>query len=173
MKRFALITATLMSILGFVGAQTTFRPECAPRGIHFRGSDVPSCDCDASDNVICQSFTVCGVGNSNAVAELVSTFSATVQCTNPGGRVVEAQAEGVDAEAQTDEVEPKNGCLIVPGVRTDRPSATAFENEAECPNTSWTKMLLTATVVVDTSTYTLTFAGFTCPYIEITNICSA
>jgi hypothetical protein len=48
------------------------------------------------------------------------------------------------------------------------PSASDFEAMATCPNGNWTKELESGTVTLSSFTYTLTFAGFSGPYITIT-----
>lgn len=172
MKHFALITATLMPILGFVGAAPpTVNDQCAPSGTHLQeGSET----CTCSDTTVdCTPFMLCGVGHINAEVVLTTTYSATVDCRNRGGNIVEVKAQVTTSAPKTTVSSGRNGCLQVPELSTSAPTPSDFEKAATCPNGNWTPVTRPGTIVVNTSTYTLTFAGFTCPYIEFTDICTA
>ena len=55
-----------------------------PTGAHLvTGTPTPSCT-GTNSGVSCNSFEIAGVGNTNATATLSATFSATVDCFNPG-----------------------------------------------------------------------------------------
>ena len=43
-----------------------------------------------------------------------------------------------------------------------------FDAPQVCPNPNWTPSIRPGTLTLDSFTYTLTFAGFTSPYITIT-----
>jgi hypothetical protein len=57
----------------------------------------------------------------------------------------------------------KNGQLSVPAQ-----SVSPFSAPQVCPNPNWTPVIRGGTVTLNSFDYTLTFAGFTAPYIEIT-----
>jgi hypothetical protein len=45
---------------------------------------------------------------------------------------------------------------------------SAFNAPQVCPNPNWTPSIREGTLVLETFDYTLTFVGFSAPYIEIT-----
>jgi hypothetical protein len=92
-----------------------------------------------------------------------------VQCRNHGGQIVEVKSQVISAPVSTGSLSPKNGRLAVPTL-TSAPAPTAedFQAQATCPNPNWTKETLTSSITLASFTYTLTFAGFTAPYITIT-----
>ena len=47
-------------------------------------------------------------------------------------------------------------------------SASAFSAPQVCPNPNWIPEIREGTLVLESFTYTLTFAGFSSPYITIT-----
>jgi hypothetical protein len=57
----------------------------------------------------------------------------------------------------------RNGQLRVPSQ-----SANPFSAPQVCPNPNWTLSIAPGTLVLETLTYTLTFAGLSSPYITIT-----
>ncbi|KAL7755760.1 hypothetical protein ACKLNR_014287 [Fusarium oxysporum f. sp. zingiberi] len=167
MKRFALITVTIIPILGFVSAQ------CGPSGAHIKTGD-ESCTCSGT-TVNCDKFQLCGVGNRNANVLLTGSYSATVDCRNNGGQVVPVKAQGVTSSSSTGSLQPRNGCLTVPKLSTTTPTASQFEKQATCPNGNWTPVLRPGTTSLDSYTYTLTFAGCSSPYdpLTLTGSCPA
>jgi hypothetical protein len=104
-----------------------------------------------------------GVGNTNANVNLTASYSATINCTNHGGNLVESHTSTFsDTDAAT--LTPsRNGQLRV-GAR----SVSPFDAPQVCPNPNWTPSIAPGTLVLNSFTYTLTFAGFTSPYITIT-----
>jgi hypothetical protein len=110
-----------------------------------------------------------GVGNANATGSLDASYSATVQCRNNGGQIVEVKSQTKSAPTTTGSLSPKNGKLTVPSLSSGPvPSASDFEAMATCPNGNWTKELESGTVTLLSFTYTLHFAGFTGNYLTIT-----
>ncbi|EXK25053.1 hypothetical protein FOMG_18258 [Fusarium oxysporum f. sp. melonis 26406] len=172
MKRFALITATIMPMLGFLSAQS-INPACAPKsGLTLKGS--PSCSCDSTTGTVtCSQFQICGVGNFDADVALSSQYSATVTCTNNGGQVVEVKTHEVNQNVGEPATQIKNGCLLVPEQQTVAPTTPQLLAAATCPNGNWTpKIKEGTTATLDGFTYTVTFDGLSgCPYITI-NSCS-
>ncbi len=138
------------------------------RGTHLQ-TGTPSCSF-ASDGltVVCSSYELAGVGNTNATATLETTYSATVDCRNRGGNIVEVKAQVETVPSSTGQLEPKNGRLTVPSLTSAPvPTAAEFAALAVCPNGNWTKITRTDTIALESSVYTLTFAGFTGAYITI------
>jgi len=119
--------------------------------------------------VSCTQFELAGVGNANATATLDTTYSATVTCTNNGGKTVPVKSTVQTAPTTTGNLSPENGRLLVPALNSGPvPTAADFEANATCPNPNWTKATDTSTITLDSFTYTLMFAGFTGAYITIT-----
>ena len=147
---------------------TTIDPAAAPRGTHFQ---VGTATCTVTGLTIsCSSYELAGVGNSNAQADLIASYAATVDCRNHGGKVVEVKAQAEEGPFSTGELEPKNGRLLVPALTTagEVPSEADFTAQATCPNPNWTKEVRDGTITLSSFRYTLTFAGFATPYITIT-----
>jgi hypothetical protein len=146
---------------------TTFNPAAAPNGTHVQ-TGTPSCSVDGL-TVTCSSYELAGVGNTDASASLNVIYTATVDCRNHGGQVVEVKAQSETGPFTTGRIRSKNGRLDVPtlsssGVPTDRD----FTSQATCPNGNWTKEVRSGTTTLVSFTYTLTFFGFNTPYITIT-----
>jgi len=146
---------------------TTIDPTAAPTGTHLQTGTI-GCTINADQTVTCSTFELAGVGNANATADLTVTYTATVQCRNHGGQIVEVKSQVVGATASTGSLSPKNGRLSVPALSSaPAPTAAEFEAQATCPNGNWTKEAVTSSIAVSGFTYTLTFAGFDSPYISI------
>jgi hypothetical protein len=141
----------------------------APSGTHFvTGTATPTCS--VSGLVIsCNSYEVAGVGNTNATATLDAAFSATVQCRNHGGQIVEVHSQVTSVSSSTGQIQPKNGRLAVPALSSaPAPTAGQFEALATCPNPNWTANILSGSIALSSFTYACTFAGFTAAAILIT-----
>jgi len=172
----AIICATSLALVGFVAspalaAQTvTVDFANAPTGTHFvTGTPAPSCTVTATTvNCPTQAFELAGVGNTNASATLAATYSATVQCRNHGGQIVEVHSQTITATSTTGTLSPKNGRLTIPPISATSPTAAEFEASATCPNPNWTAEILAGSITLQSFTYTVTFAGFTSPAITIT-----
>lgn len=149
---------------------TTINPANAPTGTHFSGGTTATCKVDASTQLVtCSPFTLAGVGNSNATGSLQTNYTATVQCRNHGGQIVEVKSSVQTAPTSTGSLSAKNGKLTVPSLNSGPvPTAKQFEDQATCPNGNWTKELENGSVTLSNFTYTLSFAGFSGPYITIT-----
>jgi hypothetical protein len=94
---------------------------------------------------------------------LTASYSATIDCTNKGGNLVESHTVTGFTDSDSDTVSSDdNGQLIVPAQ-----SVSAFAAPQVCPNPNWTPSIRTGTLTLDSFKYTLTFAGFTSPYITI------
>jgi len=177
MRRFTLIVATTLLMLGLspLAAAQTFTPSfnaaAAPSGTHVQ-SGTPSCTLDCSSGTVtCSSYELAGVGNADATATLVGTFTGTVQCKNHGGNIVEVHSQTETVPTTTSRLRAKNGHLVVPPLSESQPSASAFESQATCPNPNWTPQILAGSIHLTSFTYTVNFEGFMGSYITITGRC--
>src|SRR5919201_2862686 len=103
----AAVLGIVAAISTVVLATTTFNPAAAPTGTHVQ-SGTPSCS--LSGGVVnCSSYELAGVGNTNATATLNSNYSATVQCRNHGGQIVEVKSQVTNVPSTTGQLSPKNG----------------------------------------------------------------
>lgn len=174
MKRLGFIAVLAVMLVGFstsaalAAGTPVFNPAAAPQGTHVQ-TGTPSCSFAADGlTVVCSSYELAGVGNTNATATLATTYSATVDCRNRGGQIVEVKAQVETVPSTTGQLEPKNGRLLVPALTSaPAPTAAQFEAMAVCPNPNWTKVTQTASIALVSSVYTLTFEGFTEAYITI------
>ena len=175
MRRISILLAALaMLMFGITtSAQaaitTTINPAAAPTGTHLQTGTI-GCSVDATTQLVsCTGYELAGVGNANATGSLVTSYTATVQCRNHGGQIVEVKSQVTTAPTTTGSLSPKNGRLTVPPLSSSPvPTAADFEAQATCPNGNWTKELLGGTITLSSFTYTLHFAGFTGNYITIT-----
>ena len=143
-------------------------------GVHFvQGTPTPNCTVNADGSVTCPelAFELAGVGNKNAVATLVVTYSATVDCYNPGvnpQNPIESHTESQSTSASSGLLEPKNGRLTILPITSDPdPTEETFEALASCPNPNWTPDVLDGSITF-TYEYKVTFVGFSAPVILIT-----
>jgi hypothetical protein len=140
----------------------SFNPANAPGSSHL-ASGTPQCVVNADLDVDCSAYVLGGVGNTNATVSLTATYSATIDCTNKGGNLVESHTTTFSDSSSATVASTRNGQLRVPAQ-----SASAFDAPQVCPNPNWTPSIRAGTLVLETFTYTLTFAGFSSPYITIT-----
>jgi hypothetical protein len=140
----------------------SFNSANAP-GSSFVKSGTVSCVVNADRDVDCGAYVLGGVGNTNATVSLTATYSATIDCTNHGGNLVESHTSTFSDSSTADVASTRNGQLRVPAQ-----SASAFDAPQVCPNPNWTPSIRAGTLELESFTYTLTFAGFSSPYITIT-----
>jgi hypothetical protein len=142
---------------------SSFNPANAPGSSHLT-SGSPSCTVAADRSITCSAYVLGGVGHTNADVSLSANYSATIDCRNPGnGNVVESHTTTFAATSSATVTSSRNGQLAVPAQ-----SVSPFSAPQVCPNPNWTPSIRGGTVTLNTFTYTLTFAGFTSPYITIT-----
>ena len=168
-----LLTVPFAAVIAFsaaASAATTINPANAPTGTHFSAGTAATCSVDPSTQLVtCSSYQLAGVGNANATGALGAMYSATVDCTNHGGMLVPVKSSVQTAPTTTGSLSPKNGKLTVPSLNSGPvPTAAQFEAAATCPNGNWTKSVRGGSITLSGFTYTLTFAGFTGPFITIT-----
>jgi hypothetical protein len=114
-------------------------------------------------SIDCSAYVLGGVGNTNASVSLAATYSATIDCTNNGGNLVESHTTTFSASSSATVASTRNGQLRVP-----TRSVSPFSAPQVCPNPNWTPSIRAGTLTLDTLMYSLTFAGFSSPYISIT-----
>lgn len=165
MKLFITFLPTTVAMLGVVNAQS-----CGPNGAHIQ-SGSPECQCNPDGSVTCSGFQICGVGNTHASATLSSDFTATVQCQNKGGQIVDVKTQTITASDSTGSLQVRHGCLTVPQLETSVPSDADFLKAATCPNRNW-KKILENNSVSESFSYAVTFAGFSCPFVSSSGGCS-
>jgi hypothetical protein len=138
-----------------------------PNGAHLvTGTPTPSCAVNSDLSVTCNSYEIAGVGNTNAEALLSVTYSATIDCYNPGvnpNNPVESHTSTFTTSASSGQIEPKNGRLAVPSLS----AGGGITVPQTCPNPNWTPQIREGTLAVS-YTYTVTFAGYSVPFISIT-----
>ncbi len=160
----ALVIGVVAALATGALAATIINPDNAPSGTHLQSGAI---GCDVGDDgltVSCTAFELAGVGNTNAVETLRATYSGVVDCRNHGGNVVESHETTFDA-VDSDLLRPsRNGRLRV-SAQSVGPDIDLAE---PCPNPNWTPEFHEGSPTLDSFSYTLTFAGFTDPYITIT-----
>jgi hypothetical protein len=140
----------------------SFNGANAPGSSHLT-SGTPSCTVNADRSIDCSAYVLGGVGHTNASVSLTASYSATIDCTNHGGSLVESHTSNFTASSTASIASTKNGQLSVP-----TRSASPFGAPQVCPNPNWTPSIRGGTVTLNSFTYTLTFAGFSSAYITIT-----
>lgn len=140
----------------------SFNSANAPGSSHLR-SGTPTCVVDANRDVDCSAYVLGGVGNTNATVSLTADYSATIDCTNHGGNLVESHTSEFSDDSTATVPSTRNGQLRVPAQ-----SVSGFDAPQVCPNPNWTPTIRGGVVTLESFTYTLTFAGFSSPYITIT-----
>jgi hypothetical protein len=177
MKRLGIVTA-LLTLLVAVSAGValavtpgtytpnagSFDPANAPGSSHLT-SGTPQCVVNADLDVDCSAYVLGGVGHTNADVNLTARYSATIDCTNHGGNLVESHTSTFEDSDGDTLTSSRNGQLRVPSE-----SASAFDAPQVCPNPNWTPSIHPGSLSLISFTYTLTFAGFGSPYITIDGI---
>jgi len=161
----AAVIGVVSAVLVGVGAATT-NPANAPTGTHFKSG---SASCSVTGTTVnCSGYTLAGVGNTNATAELTATYTATVVCINGGGNPSDSQHQGSFSQSTGPiQFQSKNGNLTVSPTSVSAPTEQQFLAQQTCPNPNWTPTLGSG-ITLSGFTYTLTFAGFSGAYITIT-----
>jgi len=175
MKRLGIITAFALLLLALTASAASaavapgtygpnagsFNPANAPGSSHLT-SGSPSCTVNADLSISCSAYVLGGVGHTNADVNLTANYSATINCTNHGGNLVEVHSTTFSTNSGGTLTSSKNGQLSVPAV-----SAQPFSAPQVCPNPNWTPSIAPGTLVLNSFSYTLTFNGFTSAYITI------
>src|SRR5213080_3739233 len=112
MRRVWIITALSMLVLGLSAtvalaavAPGTYTPTAgsfnganAPGSSHLT-SGSPSCTVNADRSINCSAYVLGGVGRTNADVSLSASYSATIDCTNHGGSLVESHTSNFSADS--------------------------------------------------------------------------
>ena len=146
----------------YVPTADSFNSANAPGSSNLK-SGTPQCVVNDERDVDCSAYVLGGVGNTNADVSLTATYSATIDCTNHGGNLVESHTSTFSDSSEATVVSSRNGQLRVPAQ-----SVSGFGAPQVCPNPNWTPTIRGGTLTLESFTYTLTFAGFASPYITIT-----
>ena len=136
-----------------------------PGGGHLQ-TGLIQCVVNASLGVTCSSYELGGVGNTNVDVHLEAVYSATVLCNNPAGSKnrnndIEPHQTSFASSQDFNVPSTKNGRLRVPQTSVT-PGGT---DEDLCPNGNWETVL--QDLVLESFTYSVTFAGFTSPAVFI------
>ena len=169
MKPRNLLIAAVVGIVAAISAVAlaATNPANAPQGTHFK-SGTASCSAASNGTVTCTGYTLAGVGNTNAQADLSATYTGTVVCRNGGGQLSDSQHQGTfTVPTSSGTLQSKNGNLTVPSLSTSAPTEQQFVAQQTCPNPNWTPTI-PGGITLSSFTYTVSFAGFAGPYITIT-----
>jgi hypothetical protein len=159
------LMALALAAVPALAQTTTINPANAPQGTHLQRGTI-GCTVNPDLSVTCSSFQLAGVGNTNADVSLVANYSATIDCNNPGNNrnnPIESHTTTFSAGETFTAVSTKNGRLTVRAAEAD-----PFSAPQVCPNPRWQPEIREGTLVLNSFTYSVTFAGFTGPYILIT-----
>ena len=151
-----------------MGNNQFWRQYAAPAGAHYaNGSSEPTCSVSGL-TVNCTGTAISGVGNMDADLVLSVAYSATVQCRNKGGQLVEVKTQFTTASSSDSDTRLRNGTLTVSPTSVTGPSDADFKSRATCPNGNWTKELVAGSPLVTGYRYTLTFKGLIDAAITVT-----
>ena len=143
----------------------SFNSANAPGSSHL-ASGSPSCTVNADLSINCSAYVLGGVGHTNATVNLDASYSAIIDCFNPGtnpNNPIESHTATFSASSTATVASTRNGQLRVPAQ-----SVSPFSAPQVCPNPNWTPRIRPGSLTLNSFTYTLTFAGFSSPYITIT-----
>jgi hypothetical protein len=142
----------------------SFNPANAPGSSHL-ASGSPTCTVNADLSIDCSAYVLGGVGHTNATVSLTANYTAIVDCFNPGtnpNNPIESHETTFSPTDTATIASTRNGQLRV----TSR-SVSFSGAPVGCPNPNWTPTIRPGSVTLLSFTYTLTFAGFSSPYITI------
>jgi hypothetical protein len=171
-RRLGAIAALSVALVALVASaavadqSTTINAANAPSGAHFQ-TGTATCTVDPSTLAVsCSTYELAGVGHTNANVKLTADYKAIVDCFNPGtnpNNPIESHTTSFSPTSATTITSSKNGQLSVP-----QKSVSFSGAPVGCPNPNWTPTIRAGSVRLLSFDYTLTFAGFSAPYIEIT-----
>jgi hypothetical protein len=170
MRKLSTIAFCALGALAFptAWAVTNFGGNTAPAGAHYsQGSSEPTCSVSGL-TVSCTGTSIGGVGNTDADLVLSASYSATVQCRNRGGQIVDVKTQFTTSSSSDSDTRVRNGTLTVSPISLTGPSDASFTSRATCPNGNWTKVLVEGSPSLTAFSYTLTFEGYLEPAITVT-----
>ena len=88
----------------------SFNPANAPGSSHLV-SGSPSCTVNTDRSIDCTGYVLGGVGHTNAVVSLTANYSATIDCTNHGGNLVETHTASFSDSSGGTLTSSRNGQL--------------------------------------------------------------
>src|SRR6266487_741223 len=125
MRKFLALATMLVAAIAFPAAASaavapgTYGPNAgsfnsanAPGSSHLT-SGSPSCTVNADLSISCSSYVLGGVGHTNATVDLAASYSATIDCTNNGGNLVESHTSNFSADSTATVASNRNGQLRV------------------------------------------------------------
>jgi hypothetical protein len=142
----------------------SFNGANAPGSSHLT-SGSPSCTVNADLSIDCSAYVLGGVGHTNADLLLTASYTAIVDCNNPGdnrNNPIESHTTSFSPTSEATVTSSKNGQLSVPARSVSFTGAPIG-----CPNANWTPVIRAGSVTLVSFSYTLTFNGFTSAYITI------
>jgi hypothetical protein len=142
----------------------SFSSANAPGSSHLSSGAI-QCVVNSALDVNCGSYVLGGVGHTNANVALTANYTAIIDCYNHGvnpNNAVESHQTSFSPTSQATVTSSKNGQLSVP-----TRSVSFSGAPVGCPNDNWTPTIRPGSVQLLSFSYTLTFAGFTSPYITI------
>jgi hypothetical protein len=176
MRRLGIIAALAMLLLAVSASAAladvvrTIDDANAPSGTHLQTGTI-GCSVGTDDvTVTCSTFELAGVGHTNANLHYEANYTAIVDCFNPGNpsnrnNPIESHVASFSDVRDIALTSSKNGRLRVPGVSSGPETVV---DEATCPNPNWDPVIRAGTLELVSFTYSLTFEGFTDPYILLT-----
>jgi hypothetical protein len=162
----ASVLALCLSATGALAAITSsLDPSQAPSGTHLQTGTIGCTVHPTTLAVTCSTFELAGVGHTNVDVALTASYTAIVDCYNPGTNPqnpIESHVTSFSASSRITVASTKNGRLTVP-VQSVSPTSVA----QGCPNPNWTPVIRAGTLTLESFSYTLTFEGFSDPYITV------
>jgi hypothetical protein len=159
----SLLSLGAVLLLGAI--TSSLDPSQAPSGTHLQTGTI-GCAVGTDFAVTCSTFELAGVGHTDADVALTASYTATVDCNNPGNNrnnPIESHTTSFSASSQVTVSSGKNGRLTIP-----QQSVSPFSVVQGCPNPNWTPVIRAGTLALTRFTYTVTFEDFTSPYITVT-----
>jgi hypothetical protein len=151
----------------YLPTSDSFNSANAPGSSNLK-SGTPECTVNEDRSIDCNPYVLSGVGHTDAFLRLTASWTATVDCWNPAGGkntnnpIESHQSDFSDSSGPDTITSGRNGQLRVPAKSTDPASVGQV-----CPNPNWRPVIREGTLTLVDFEYTLTFEGFSSPYITI------
>jgi hypothetical protein len=161
----SLLALCLLSTGALAAITSSLDPSQAPAGTHLQTGAI-GCTVNPDQSVTCSTFELAGVGHTNVDVALSASYTAIVDCNNPGtnkNNPIESHTTSFSASSLITVASIKNGRLTIP-VQTVSPTGVV----QGCPNPNWTPVIRAGTLALTGLTYTVTFEDFDSPYIVVT-----
>src|SRR4030095_9745865 len=116
-RMLAVFLALVLMTTGALAAITTsLDPSQAPSGTHLQTGAI-GCTVNPDQSVTCSTFELPGVGHTDADVALTASYTATIDCNNPGtnrNNPIESHTTSFSASSQITVSSGKNGRLTIP-----------------------------------------------------------